>query len=68
MKKVPDAELVDLRNKLKFSFETGEIWLGENRMVLMHVAALGALRNEIIESCCFLLKTNINGIWRFFFL
>lgn len=50
MKKIPDAELLVLRNKLKFSFETGEIWLGENRMVLMHVAALGALRNEIIES------------------
>ena len=50
MKKVPDSELVQLRNQLKFSFETGEIWLGENRMVLMHVAALGALRNEIIES------------------
>ena len=50
MKKIPNAELIVLRNKLKFSFETGEIWLGENRMVLMHVAALGALRNEIIES------------------
>ncbi|WP_215287817.1 sigma-54-dependent Fis family transcriptional regulator [Polynucleobacter sp. MWH-Spelu-300-X4] len=50
MKKVPDSELVQLRHQLKFSFETGEIWLGENRMVLMHVAALGALRNEIIES------------------
>lgn len=50
MKKIPNAELLVLRNKLKFSFETGEIWLGENRMVLMHVAALGALRNEIIES------------------
>ena len=50
MKKVLEPELVDLRSKLKFSFETGEIWLGENRMMLMHVAAMGAFRNEIIQS------------------
>ena len=50
MKKVLESELVDLRANLKFSFDTGEIWLGENRMVLMHVAALGAFRSEIIQS------------------
>lgn len=50
LKKVLDPELVDLRANLKFSFDTGEIWLGENRMVLMHVAALGAFRKEIIQS------------------
>lgn len=50
MKKVLEPELIDLRSKLKFSFETGEIWLGENRMMLMHVAAMGAFRNEIIQS------------------
>lgn len=50
MKKVLEPELVDLRSKLKFSFETGEIWLGENRMMLMHVAAMGAFRSEIIQS------------------
>jgi len=50
VKKVLEPELVDLRSKLKFSFETGEIWLGENRMMLMHVAAMGAFRNEIIQS------------------
>jgi hypothetical protein len=50
LKKVLEPELVDLRSKLKFSFETGEIWLGENRMMLMHVAAMGAFRTEIIQS------------------
>lgn len=50
MKKVLDSELVDLQSKLKFSFDTGEIWLGENRMMLMHVDAMGAFRNEIIQS------------------
>jgi two-component system, NtrC family, response regulator HydG len=50
LKKVLEPELIDLRSKLKFSFETGEIWLGENRMMLMHVAAMGAFRNEIIQS------------------
>jgi DNA-binding NtrC family response regulator/predicted hydrocarbon binding protein len=50
VKKVLDSELVDLQSKLKFSFDTGEIWLGENRMMLMHVDAMGAFRNEIIQS------------------
>jgi two-component system, NtrC family, response regulator HydG len=47
---VREQELIDLQSKLKFSFATGEIWLGENRMMLMHVAAMGAFRNEIIQS------------------
>lgn len=50
MKTVLDSELLDLQSKLKFSFDTGEIWLGENRMMLMHVGAMGAFRNEIIQS------------------
>lgn len=47
---VREQELIDLQSKLKFSFATGEIWLGENRMMLMHVASMGAFRNEIIQS------------------
>ncbi len=50
MNTVREQELIDLQSKLKFSFATGEIWLGENRMMLMHVAAMGAFRNEIIQS------------------
>jgi hypothetical protein len=32
----------DLRNLVRFSEKDGTIWLAENRMVLMHTAALGA--------------------------
>ncbi|MBL8250381.1 MAG: sigma 54-interacting transcriptional regulator [Candidatus Competibacter sp.] len=40
----------DLRNLVRFSEQDGTIWLDENRMVLMHTAALGALRGELIGS------------------
>jgi len=40
----------DLRELVRFSEKDGTIWLGENRMVLMHTAALGALRKELIGS------------------
>ncbi|MEY4254511.1 MAG: hypothetical protein RLZZ566_1981, partial [Pseudomonadota bacterium] len=34
----------DLRKLLRFETDSGAIWLGERRMVLMHTAGLGALR------------------------
>ena len=34
----------DLREMLRFSPDDGLIWLGEQRMVLLHTAALSALR------------------------
>ncbi len=40
----------DLRRLLRFSSEDGTIWLGESRMLLMHVAALAGLRKELIAS------------------
>ena len=40
----------DLRRLVRFSSEDGSIWLGENRMLLTHVAALSALRKELINS------------------
>ena len=40
----------DLREMLRFSPDDGLIWLGEQRMVLLHTAALSALRKELIES------------------
>lgn len=40
----------DLRKLVRFSEQDGTIWLDENRMVLMHTAALGALRSELIGS------------------
>ena len=44
----PDSN--DLRKLLRFSESDGTIWLAESRMVLMHTAALGALRKELIQS------------------
>jgi DNA-binding NtrC family response regulator len=40
----------DLRKLIRFSETDGSIWLGENRMVLLHTAALGAMRKELIGS------------------
>lgn len=43
----PDS---DLRRLLRFEPDSGAIWLGERRMVLMHTAALSALRQDLITS------------------
>lgn len=40
----------DLRKLIRFSETDGSIWLAEHRMVLMHTAALGAMRKELIDS------------------
>ncbi len=40
----------DLRRLVRFSSEDGTIWLAENRMLLMHAAALAGLRKELISS------------------
>ena len=40
----------DLRELVRFSEQDGTIWLGENRMVLMHTSSLGALRKELMGS------------------
>jgi DNA-binding NtrC family response regulator len=40
---------LDLRRLVHFSAEDGTIWLGEHRMVLLHVAALAALRKELFN-------------------
>lgn len=40
---------LDLRRLVHFSAEDGTIWLGEHRMVLLHVAALAALRKELFD-------------------
>ena len=44
----PEAN--DLRNLVKFCEHDGTIWLGESRMILMHTAALGTLRKELVDS------------------
>lgn len=40
----------DLRRLLRFEPDSGAIWLGDRRMVLMHTAALAALRQDLISS------------------
>jgi two-component system response regulator HydG len=43
-------DLADLMGRLRFSTGDGRIWLDEQRMLLIHAKALGALRREMIES------------------
>jgi DNA-binding NtrC family response regulator/predicted hydrocarbon binding protein len=43
-------EQFDLRSKLRFCIDRGQIWLGENRMLLLHAKAMGRLRKELFES------------------
>ncbi|MCX7161700.1 MAG: sigma 54-interacting transcriptional regulator [Betaproteobacteria bacterium] len=40
----------DIASRLRFAFDSGHIWLGESRMVLLHGAAMTALRKELIDS------------------
>lgn len=40
----------DLKDRIRFSFESGHIWLGEQRMLLMHSAASGSMRKELVET------------------
>jgi two-component system response regulator HydG len=44
----PDMQ--DLTDRLYFNPKEGRIWLGEKRMMLMHVEAFGAMRQELLES------------------
>lgn len=44
----PDMQ--DLVDRLYFNPKEGLIWLGDKRMMLMHVEAFGALRQELLES------------------
>lgn len=50
--KAPGGEMSvsDLASRLHFVFDSGHIWLGESRMLLLHGAALTALRKELIDS------------------
>jgi DNA-binding NtrC family response regulator len=43
-------ENFDLRRLVRFSAENGTIWLGENRMLLVHAAALSSMRKELLNS------------------
>lgn len=41
---------IDLRRLLRFEPDSGSIWLGDRRMVLMHTNALAALRQDLMSS------------------
>ncbi|MCC4114988.1 sigma 54-interacting transcriptional regulator [Aromatoleum toluclasticum] len=45
--RVPDIQ--DLAKRLRFAPQQGRIWLDDQRMLLLHVSSLGALRQELIE-------------------
>ncbi len=40
----------DLKAMIRFEGETGSIWLGQQRMILLHASAFGSMRSELIES------------------
>lgn len=42
--------MVDLMARLRFAPAEGQIWLGDQRMQLIHASAMGVLRRELIES------------------
>ncbi len=50
MKTIQYPESNDLRDLVRFCEKDGTIWLDESRMILMHTAALGTLRKELIQS------------------
>lgn len=45
---LPDAN--DLISQIRFCHEKGEIWLQEDRMLLIHAGDMGILRDELITS------------------
>lgn len=40
----------DLKELIRFEGETGNIWLDQQRMILLHASAFGSMRAELIES------------------
>ncbi len=45
---LPDSQ--DLLDKIHFDSKEGKIWLGEQRMLLIHSAVMGLLRKELIDT------------------
>lgn len=46
--KLPPSD--DLKDRIRFSYDTGHIWLGEQRMLLLHSSAAGSIRRELVET------------------
>ncbi|WP_233855727.1 sigma-54-dependent Fis family transcriptional regulator [Paraburkholderia sp. HD33-4] len=43
-------DIADLMSRLHFSPGDGRIWLGDQRMLLMHTGSVGVMRRELIDS------------------
>ena len=50
LRSVSRADSDDLRARVHFCAETGQIWLHEHRMLLVHAEAQASLRKELIDS------------------
>ncbi len=50
IKPVRETRDDDLRSRLKFCAETGQIWLHEHRMLLVHAEVQASLRRELIDT------------------
>ena len=49
--KLPQLPAVDdIQSLLRFEYEEGRIWLGEERMILLRSSEMQALRRELIDS------------------
>ncbi len=47
---VRETSDIDLRSRLRFCAETGQIWLHEHRMLLVHAEAQASLRRELVDT------------------
>ncbi len=43
-------EKFNLRSRLRFNIDAGQIWLDENRMLLLHAKAVGHMRRELFDA------------------
>jgi len=43
-------EKFNLRSRLRFNIDAGQIWLDENRMLLLHAQAMGHMRRELFDA------------------
>jgi len=49
----PESHLkagTEMRSRLRFMPDSGQIWLDEQRMIMVHAGAMGELRSELIET------------------
>lgn len=49
----PDSHLkagTEMRSRLRFVPDSGQIWLDDQRMIMVHAGAMGELRRELIET------------------